>query len=108
VIIDTHVYLAYLLRRFERVGGKVHRVVIQHIDQVLAGSFTGSVKPDALIVCAGVGARTLGGVEDKDVYPIRGQTVLLKAPWVNVGLSRQESDGRWTYVMPRRNGNVRV
>jgi len=29
--------------------------------------------PTAIIVCVGIGARTLGGVEDSAVYPVRGQ-----------------------------------
>ncbi|TFK96786.1 hypothetical protein BDV98DRAFT_536232, partial [Pterulicium gracile] len=68
-------------------------------------------QPDALIVCPGLGARTLGGVEDKDVYPVRGQTVVLKAPWVKFGRTFRNGEGdggrgEWTYVIPRRCGDV--
>lgn len=31
--------------------------------------------PAAIVVCVGIGARTLGGVEDGAVYPVRGQCV---------------------------------
>lgn len=64
------------------------------------------------MVCAGLGARTLGGVEDKDVYPLRGQTVLLRAPWVRFGRSFTGVSGEgkdvWTYIIPRRSGDVIV
>lgn len=106
--INTSLYLPYLLSRLRRIGGKVQRCIIQHINQVSEGAFTDGVSPDALVVCAGLGARSLGGVEDQNVFAIRGQTVLLKAPWVDVGLSKNEPDGKWTYIMPHRNGNVVV
>ncbi|QRW23647.1 FAD-dependent oxidoreductase [Rhizoctonia solani] len=81
----TPVYLPYLIHPRER--------------------FT-STKPDAIVVCAGIGARNLGGVEDKDVYPVRGQVVLIRAPWVKFGRTKSESDDTWTYVIPRRSGDV--
>ena len=67
---------------------------------------TVSRKVDALFVCTGLGSRSLGGVEDKRVYAVRGQTVLLRAPWVRFGASFLEQDGTYTYVMPRKNGDV--
>ena len=62
--------------------------------------------PDAIIVCAGLGARFLGGVEDKNIYPIRGQTVLIRAPWIRFGKTQSSYDGIWTYIIPRRSGDV--
>lgn len=56
---------------------------------------------DALIVCAGLGARFLGGIEDQDIYPIRGQVLILRAPWVNFGMSCVTDEGVTTYVIPR-------
>lgn len=62
---------------------------------------------DALLLCPGLGARSLGGVEDKDVYPVRGQVVILRAPWINFGRSVSHSEqGSWTYIIPRRCGDV--
>jgi glycine/D-amino acid oxidase-like deaminating enzyme len=61
---------------------------------------------DAILVCAGLGARSLGGVEDKDMYPIRGQTVLIRAPWVKFGSTQSNINGTWSYIMPRRSGDV--
>jgi len=113
--IDTPVYLTYLMSRFLAGGGTVVRRHVQHIDQLAENGVdafnregAGSAPADAIVVCAGLGARTLGGMEDKDVYPIRGQTVLLKAPWVRFGRTLSSVKGVWTYVMPRRSGNVIV
>jgi glycine/D-amino acid oxidase-like deaminating enzyme len=96
------------------------RASVQHIDQLIEGgtsAFTsngsGPNPPDAIIVCAGLGARTLGGVEDLEVHPVRGQTAILLAPWVKNGLtiSSPGGDGKeafLTYVIPRRSGDVVV
>ena len=103
VTIDIPAYLSYLLARFLAKGGSIIRSSLQHISQVLEGGLT-PFKPDGLVVCAGIGARFLGGVEDKDVYPIRGQTVLIRAPWVKFGRAVVGEDA--TYIIPRRSGDV--
>ncbi|OSD08812.1 D-amino-acid oxidase [Trametes coccinea BRFM310] len=112
--IDTPAYTAYLLARFISRGGTIVRGAVQHISQVIEGgpnlfrSGKSSSEPvDALVVCPGLGARTLGGVEDKDVYPVRGQIVIIRAPWIDFGrtISHVEQ-GLWTYVIPRRCGDV--
>ena len=61
----------------------------------------------AIIACPGIGARFLGGIEDKDVYPVRGQTVLLRAPWIKYGRTLSGADGSYIYMMPRCTGDVR-
>lgn len=112
--IDTPKYLNYLLARFLGNGGSVVRGNVQHINQVIEGGangLSGSGKPSliyAVIVCAGLGARTLGGVEDKAMFPIRGQTVLLRAPWIRYGMTMVETNGMRTYTIPRRSGDVRL
>ena len=113
VNINVVAYLPYLLARFLSRGGRIVRASVQHIAQVLEGgveAFTGGnskARPvDALIICVGLGARTLGGVEDKDMYPVRGQTVLLQAPWIESGRSLVIESGATTYIVPRRDGTV--
>ncbi|KAJ3916406.1 D-amino-acid oxidase [Lentinula edodes] len=105
VTFDIPRYLPYLLARFTSGGGSIIRGSVAHIQQVLEGGtklFASGRKPsppDAVILCVGLGARFLGGVEDKDVIPVRGQTVLLRAPW----------DGAMPpYVIPRKGGDVSV
>ncbi|KAH7915047.1 hypothetical protein BJ138DRAFT_1142508 [Hygrophoropsis aurantiaca] len=114
ITMNTPVYLNWLLARFLASSGTIIRGSLQHITQVIEGGasiFTGSrdLRPvDAVIACVGLGARTLGGIEDKDVYPIRGQTVLLKAPWVKFGRTMTAGDGTYTYTMPRSDGTMLV
>ena len=112
--IDTPRYLAYLLSRFLARGGTIVRGSVQHIKQIAEGgpnafsfNLAGKSKVDAIVVCAGLGARSLGGIEDKDVYPVRGQVVLIRAPWIKFGrtISNNET-GLWTYVIPRGSGDV--
>ena len=115
VTIDTPVYLNYLHSKFISGGGSIVRGSVQHISQVIeggAGIFSGHLtgalgsSPDAVVVCAGIGARALGGVEDKNVFPVRGQTALLRAPWVTFGRSMSGLDDE-TYIIPRKSGEVR-
>jgi D-aspartate oxidase len=116
VTIDTPVYLNYLLSRFLSRGGSIIRGTVQHVHQVIeggAGIFSSgnnvSSPVDAVVICTGLGSRTLGGVEDKAVYPTRGQTILLRAPWVSSSRTlANRKTGLWTYIIPRRSGNVRV
>ena len=107
-------YLPYLLARFLSHGGSIVRGSVQHVSQVVEGGPSlfrrgrADTEPvDAVIVCPGLGARTLGGVEDKDMYPVRGQVAIIRAPWIRSGrtLSHLEQ-GLWTYVIPRRSGDV--
>lgn len=109
--IDSPVYLRYLLNRFLSNGGNLVRGSVQHIDQVIEGGanvFSGGKPspPDAVVVCAGLGTKTLGGVSDQSLYPIRGQTVVVRAPWIKFGRTISSLDGLWTYIIPRRSGDV--
>ncbi|KDN35089.1 hypothetical protein RSAG8_11871, partial [Rhizoctonia solani AG-8 WAC10335] len=38
--------------------------------------------------------------------PVRGQTVLVRAPWVKFGKTKSEADGTWSYIIPRRSGDI--
>ncbi|KAL1758875.1 hypothetical protein FB107DRAFT_258167 [Schizophyllum commune] len=112
--IDTPRYLAYLLARFLAAGGAIQRASVNHIAEVIeggAGIYGPSRKPtppEALLVCPGLGARTLGGVNDTRMFPIRGQTLLVRAPWIRFGRTISSKDGLWTYIIPRRSGDVIV
>ncbi|CCM01224.1 uncharacterized protein FIBRA_03272 [Fibroporia radiculosa] len=111
---DCPKYVNYLLARFLARGGTVVRGSVQHVNQVAEGGAdifargrASSAPVDAVIVCPGLGARTLGGVEDDQVYPVGGQTVLLRAPWVTFGRSASHlSEARWTFTIPRKSGEI--
>ncbi|KAF8970431.1 D-amino-acid oxidase [Flammula alnicola] len=112
---DSPIFLNYLLSNFLASGGSILRASVLHIDQVVDGGpgafddrdIPSGPPPDAIVVCLGLGARFLGGVEDKNVYPVRGQTVLLRAPWIKSCMSLSGGPSKiWTYVIPRRSGDV--
>ncbi|KAJ7243850.1 D-amino-acid oxidase [Mycena haematopus] len=109
---DPPLYLDYLHKRFLAAGGRLVHGSVQHIKQVVEGGsavFEGRPPspPAAVVVCAGLGARTLGGVEDKTVTSVRGQTVVLHAPWVGFGATRRKIEEEMiSYVIPRRGGNI--
>ncbi|EJU04456.1 nucleotide-binding domain-containing protein [Dacryopinax primogenitus] len=104
VTFDVWRYLPWLYSQVLVRGGRAVRAQVQHINQVLEGAFC--EKPDALAVCAGIGARTLGGVEDENVFPIRGQTILIRAPWIKQCMGGKAQPGISTYVIPRPSGDV--
>ncbi|KZT08034.1 D-amino-acid oxidase [Laetiporus sulphureus 93-53] len=112
--VDPPLYLNYLLARFLARGGVIVRGTVLHISQVIEGGpdvfARGHASPapiDALVVCSGIGARTLGGVEDTEVIPSRGQVVTLRAPWVSEGKRVTDASGTMiTYVIPHRKGTV--
>lgn len=122
ITISTPQYLLYLFSRFQAAGGKVVRATLQSIDQVIkpdapdysspAGLSVGTgptpTRVDAAIVCLGLGARKLAGVDDANLYPIRGQTVILRAPWVRSGITLTNETGGVSYVIPRSSGEVRA
>lgn len=84
--IDTPRYLPYLSNVFLSHGGQIIQKSIQHVAQLVPPMIPRPAT--TIIVCAGLGARSLGGVEDKDIYPIRGQTVIVRAPHIVAGRTK--------------------
>ncbi|KAF5352167.1 hypothetical protein D9758_009209 [Tetrapyrgos nigripes] len=117
VTTHSHKYVLYLVDRFLKAGGKLIKAHVWHINTVLEGlDQLGRQPPDAVIVCTGLGTRFLGGVEDKDMYPIRGQTVIINAPWVDempemyytIADDELGDESGITYIIPRGDGSVVV
>ncbi|WVW79502.1 hypothetical protein I302_101471 [Kwoniella bestiolae CBS 10118] len=113
------IYLNRLLRRIHELSyGQVtihryHLPSLSHITDPSIQTMLGtSLTPLAIFVCVGSGAIDLGGVEDKSVYPTRGQIVKIRAPWVKEGMTRQVGQlnggegGERTYIIPRSSGEV--
>lgn len=109
------VYLRRLLARFHSLGGKLHRVHLSGLQDVVSYlTSSGNPPPQAIVVCASIGARTLGGVSDAGMFPTRGQVLVLAAPWCKTGWTWQVGSlaggegGTRTYVIPRQEGVVIV
>ncbi|WVQ81388.1 hypothetical protein IAT38_003512 [Cryptococcus sp. DSM 104549] len=112
------IYLNRLLTRIAFLSSntvRIHRHHLPSLSSLSHPSLTaiiGPAPPLAIVVCAGIGALTLGGVEDTTVFPKRGQVVKVRAPWVRTGHTRQVGSlsggegGERTYVIPRADGEV--
>ncbi|KAL7285506.1 hypothetical protein ACG7TL_000607 [Trametes sanguinea] len=76
---------------------------------VTLGEAAALAGPNGVLVNAtGLGARSLIGLEDKDVFPIRGQTVVIDNPKVHEFMCTELTscdDGNATYIIPRPSPN---
>lgn len=87
-------YLSRLVDRFTALGGKIHQ---GHLDCLSLGSIYDlciSLGIDHrgiknVVLCIGLGALSLKGLADTTVFPTRGQVVIVRAPWVKTGWTRQ-------------------
>lgn len=84
------------------LGVKFERRHLKHISQ---GFSSTNVK--VVFNCSGLGARSLGGIEDSTVYPVRGQVVIINAPHIRQNKVRWGSDYA-TYIIPRPNSGGQV
>jgi hypothetical protein len=95
-LMDTTIYLDYLVNRFVAAGGSIaansHFTKLEEVDQEFG----------LLINCAGIGARELA--RDTDLEPHRGQVAIV--PRIKDLLCRVVMTPRW-YAIPRRNDCVR-
>lgn len=91
-VIDTSVYLNYLLRTFQAEGGQIERHDVRDLAEPLAAS-------PVVVNCAGLGARKLVG--DTAFTPVRGQVVRVQHTGSRRVLLDDGGDGEVTYIVPR-------
>jgi len=92
--IETPVYLPWLLRRFEDLGGSIQQPLR------LVSDFSEVLAPDRLVVnCTGLGAQPLTG--DPEVFPIRGQIVRVSHTGLTSAVADEEGPLSVAYVIPR-------
>ncbi|KAI0936990.1 hypothetical protein AcW1_001084 [Taiwanofungus camphoratus] len=100
ISVNPEVYLPWLKSELLARGVQFIRKRVHSLSE--AAALTG---PNGIIVNAtGLGARSLMGVEDTTVFPIRGQTVIVHAPSVKEFISfplGSASNGEATYMIPR-------
>jgi D-amino-acid oxidase len=97
--INPNIYLPYLQSQLLKLGTTFIRRRLSHIREAL--SLT-NVIPSALVNATGLLSSELGGVEDKNVYPTRGQTILVRNACSKIyARSSVTNDGEGTYVIPR-------
>jgi D-amino-acid oxidase len=93
-VIDTGVYMAYLVQRCKSLGGQIEQRQINSLSEAFQGS-------DIVINCSGLGARSLIG--DKEVYPIRGQVIRVMRDSIKDFFVSADNKGVANYVIPRTN-----
>src|SRR5262245_12360008 len=93
-IIEMPIYLGYLMRRFQTLGGSIETHALASPDEALAAC-------DLVVNCSGLGARELVG--DQSMFAVRGQVVRV----AQVGIERFWFDDYGprglTYIVPRSN-----
>lgn len=96
----TLLFCHRLLERCRRADVSLIRRRIDHIDQARLDS-----EVTAVFNCTGLGSYSLGGVEDKTMYPTRGQTVLVEQPLQPLERmyfrSPRRVDNNTTYIFQR-------
>jgi len=89
-VVDMSVHLPWLVERLRAVGGRVEQRTVASLEELDA---------DAVVNCAGLGARELAG--DPSVTAVRGQVVRVSAPAVTEWLVDQRDPEDLVYVVPR-------
>ena len=93
--VDMSVHLPWLVSRLRALGGSVSCRDVGSLDDIEA---------DAVVNCAGLGARELAG--DPSLTAVRGQVVRVAAPGVREWLLDQSDPQQLVYVVPRENDVV--
>jgi D-amino-acid oxidase len=91
-VIETPVYMRYLLERFRTLGGTVEERSVDGLSDRFR-------EARVVVNCAGLGARELVG--DDDLFPIRGQVVRVRAPQVRRCVVDDYGPNAIAYVIPR-------
>ena len=88
--VNMPVYLEYLLRRYEGLGGSVTSGTVTSLD---------SVQAPVVVNCTGIGARTL--VPDDSLVPVRGQVVVVENPGIGEFYINHKDGGTdYVYLFP--------
>ncbi|KAF9123533.1 hypothetical protein BGW39_008904, partial [Mortierella sp. 14UC] len=110
-------YLAYLQEQILSRGGTIDRTTVPSLKALAQIPHADGRKPDIIINCSGLGSRNLPGVHDHQMFPTRGQIVIVKVPedvWPKVKQFTMEryaegsamGTGTITYIIPRDNGEI--
>lgn len=102
VSINTQIYLPYLQSQLLSLGATFRRQHLSHIREAFA---LVNPPPSVVVNATGILASKLGGVEDKNVYPTRGQTILVRNSCSKMYFRSSKRLGEEpTYIIPRAFG----
>jgi len=91
-LIETPVYMQYLMARFRQLGGQIEQKTVTKISDLYQ-------KSRLIVNCSGIGGRKL--VDDNELYPIRGQIIRVKALDIKQCLVDEAGGLALTYIIPR-------
>ncbi len=90
--VDATSYLNWLSHKVKQGGAKIQQRKISNLDEL--SSY------DIIINCTGIGSCDL--LNDRLMYPNRGQVVLVRAPWLRTWFMQDGEDkDSTTYILPR-------
>ncbi|XP_057295717.1 D-aspartate oxidase-like [Hydractinia symbiolongicarpus] len=92
VFIEPLKYIPWLSKGFEKLGGRFVRQTVTSLGEV-CNTY------DVIVNCTGFGSKTL--LDDNLMYPIKGQVMRVKAPWVKEFVIYETHD-RVSYVLPNQ------
>jgi D-amino-acid oxidase len=100
-LIETPIYLPYLLSRFQADGGAIHMRMVSRLEELL-------VPGKWVVNCTGLEAKALTG--DTELYPIKGNIIVGKIqgdePWLRY-LVDNAGQNKLAYILPRkRTGDI--
>lgn len=109
VCINTALYLPWLASQCLRHGARIERGIVKHVAKAADLHHSGK-RADVVVNCTGLSAGKLGGVEDKNIVPARGQIVVVRNdPKVMASISgTDDAEDEVTYVMHRAAGEFVV
>jgi D-amino-acid oxidase len=97
MVIDTSIYMDYLLEMFKRLGGQLVQRKVKDIQEP-------SEEYEIVVNCTGLGSRDL--FDDEKIYPVRGQTVKVKPNGSELVIADDEGHNGLAYIVPRINDIV--
>lgn len=97
VMMDTTIYMDYLVDMFKKLGGNLFQRTVNDINEALD-------EYDIVVNCTGLGSRKL--FNDNSIYPVRGQIVKVKPNGFNQVIDDDEGPNGLGYIIPRINDIV--
>lgn len=76
--------MEWLVKTLKTLGGRIERHSFESIQQAIEQY----KDADVVVNCTGLGSYYLKDVQDHTMYPIRGQTVVVRAPHIKVIISK--------------------
>ncbi|KAL1640526.1 D-amino acid oxidase [Diplodia intermedia] len=105
VCINTALYLPWLAGQCRKNGAQIRRGVVGHVADAAALHHSGK-RADVVVNCTGLASLKLGGVADSNLYPGRGQIVLVRnTPGTMTSTSgTDDGEDEAVYIMQRADG----